>query len=94
MFPINSITLFFQTSLFLPETFQEEVLRIYSKNSATINNLTKETTKCLKKVGLDSVNNLAIELKNVAPKKATKHKMSSEGKSCPSTRSSKKKRKD
>ncbi|XP_063442166.1 deoxynucleoside triphosphate triphosphohydrolase SAMHD1-like [Mytilus trossulus] len=86
-----------KTSLFLPDIFQEEVLRIYSKNSKNcdiINKLKKETTKCLKKVGLDSVNNSAIELKNAATKKATKHKLSAKGKSGPSTRSYKKKKTD
>lgn len=80
--------------MFLPGTFQEEVLRIYAKNSENINVLTEETTKCFKKVGLDSVNISAIELKKAAPQKAAKHKSSAEFKSGPSTRPIKKKRKD
>ncbi|CAC5366932.1 SAMHD1 [Mytilus coruscus] len=50
-----------KTSLFLSETFQEEILRVYSKNDEKIDVLKKETTKCLIQVALDSVKNLAIK---------------------------------
>ncbi|CAC5377405.1 SAMHD1 [Mytilus coruscus] len=56
-----------KTSLFLPETFQEEILRIYSKNENNKNNentislLKEETTKCFRILQLDSVNKAEIE---------------------------------
>ncbi|XP_052060504.1 deoxynucleoside triphosphate triphosphohydrolase SAMHD1-like isoform X2 [Mytilus californianus] len=50
-----------KTSLFLPETFQEEILRIYSKNKKTISLLKEETTKCFRRVKLDSVHKADIE---------------------------------
>lgn len=52
---------YFQTSLFLPETFQEEILRVYSKNEEKIEILKKETTECLRQVELYSVNDSATK---------------------------------
>ncbi|CAG2252869.1 SAMHD1 [Mytilus edulis] len=50
-----------KTSLFLPETFQEEILRVYSKNDEKIEILKKETTECLRQVELYSVNDSATK---------------------------------
>ncbi|XP_071175498.1 deoxynucleoside triphosphate triphosphohydrolase SAMHD1-like isoform X1 [Mytilus edulis] len=50
-----------KTSLFLPETFQEEILRVYSKNDEKIEILKKETTECLRQVEIYSVNDSATK---------------------------------
>ncbi|CAC5387362.1 SAMHD1 [Mytilus coruscus] len=82
----NPIT---STSLFLPDTFQEETLRVYSKNDEKIDILKKETTVCLKQVDLYSVNDPAIKQEHRGSAEAgtgTKHKSSAEGTSGPSKR--------
>ncbi|CAC5368065.1 SAMHD1 [Mytilus coruscus] len=78
-------------SLFLPEIFEEETLRVYSKNAANIRLLKKETTKCLIKVGLDSVKNSTIEQEHQG-NAASKRKSNAEDKSGPSKRINKKSR--
>ncbi|XP_076110375.1 deoxynucleoside triphosphate triphosphohydrolase SAMHD1-like isoform X1 [Mytilus galloprovincialis] len=77
------------TSLFLPETFQEEILRVYSKNDEKIDTLKKETTEWLKQNGLSSVNDPAIKQEqrgSAEDGSKTKHKSSIEGMPGPSKR--------
>ncbi|XP_071176963.1 deoxynucleoside triphosphate triphosphohydrolase SAMHD1-like [Mytilus edulis] len=52
-----------QPSVFLPETFEEEILRVYSKNlnDAKIKVLREETAKCWKKFELKSAQISAID---------------------------------
>ncbi|CAG2195365.1 SAMHD1 [Mytilus edulis] len=78
-------------SLFLPQIFEEETLRVYSKNDANINVLKKETAKCLIKVGLESVKNSAIDSKHQG-NAASKRKLNADGKSSPSKPINKKSR--
>ncbi|VDI15164.1 Hypothetical predicted protein, partial [Mytilus galloprovincialis] len=83
------------TSLFLPEIFQEQVLRVYAKNYDKIKRLTTETTKYFKMVRLALEEKASIELKktgSAAPERGTKRKLNAEGKRGPSSRPTKKRK--
>ncbi|CAG2195367.1 SAMHD1 [Mytilus edulis] len=66
-------------SLFLPQTFEEEILRVYSKNDEKFEVLKEETAKCLITVELKS----AIDSEHQG-NAASKRKLNADGKSVPS----------